>query len=253
MQSYTGFAQVYDLFMDNVPYEAWCLYVRSLLAEYAIQDGIVLDLGCGTGKMTRLLQAAGYDMIGVDCSAEMLEIAVQKEREGILYLCQDMRELELYGTVAAVVCVCDAINYILQEEELRQVFKLVNNYLDPGGIFVFDLNTCYKYETLLGERVICENREEASFIWENDYDSKTQINVYDLTLFVREETGLYRKYEETHYQRGYELEVVKRLLTEAGLEFVACYDAFTRQPPRSDSERVYFIARESGKRRIKSQ
>lgn len=251
MQSYTGFAQVYDLFMDNVPYEEWCIYVRSLLTEYGVQDGIVLDLGCGTGKMTRLLQAAGYDMIGVDCSAEMLEIAARQESEGILYLCQDMREFELYGTVAAVVCVCDSINYILQKEELRDVFALVNNYLDPGGMFVFDLNTCYKYETVLGERVICENREEASFIWENYYDDQEQINEYDLTLFVREETGLYRKYEETHYQRGYTLDTVKGLLEEAGLVFVACYDAFTRQPPREDSERVYLVAREAGKQRSK--
>lgn len=248
MQAYTGFAQVYDLFMDNVPYEAWGAYLTGVLSEYGIREGIVLDLGCGTGKMTRLLQEAGYDMIGVDDSQEMLQAALEQGAEGILYLCQDMRKLELYGTVAAVVCVCDSINYILEEEELREVFALVNNYLDPGGIFLFDLNTLYKYETLLGENVICENRKEASFIWENYYDAKEQINEYDLTLFIREEEGLYRKYQETHYQRGYELLVAIRLLEEAGLEFVAAYDAFTKDAPKADSERVCIIAREKEKK-----
>lgn len=247
MQAYTGFAQVYDLFMDNVPYENWSEYLVSLLKEYGIEDGLVLDLGCGTGKMTRLLKKAGYDMIGVDNAEEMLQIAMEQESEGILYLCQDMREFELYGTVAAVVSICDSINYILEEEDLLEVFRLVNNYLDPGGLFIFDLNTLYKYRELLGENTICENREEGSFIWENYYEEEDQINEYDLTLFIREEEGLFRKYQETHYQRGYELETVKSLLEEAGLEFVTAYDAFTKDSPKEDSERVYIIAREVSK------
>lgn len=251
MQAYTGFAQVYDLFMDNVPYEEWGVYLTGLLQEYGVTDGIVLDLGCGTGKITRLLKARGYDMIGVDSSGEMLGAAMEQETEGILYLCQDMRKIELYGTVAAVVSICDSINYILEEDELREVFALVNNYLDPGGMFVFDLNTRYKYETVLGDTVICENREEGSFIWENYYHETEQVNEYDLTFFVREEGELYRKYQETHYQRGYDLGDVKRLLQEAGLEFVAAYDAFTREAPRQDSQRIYIIAREFQKRGIK--
>ena len=150
-----------------------------------------------------------------------------------------------------MVSICDSINYILEEDELREVFALVNNYLDPGGMFVFDLNTRYKYETVLGDTVICENREEGSFIWENYYHETEQVNEYDLTFFVREEGELYRKYQETHYQRGYDLGDVKRLLQEAGLEFVAAYDAFTREAPRQDSQRIYIIAREFQKRGIK--
>lgn len=247
MQAYMGFAQVYDLFMDNVPYEEWGRYLTGLLQEYGVEHGIVLDLGCGTGKMTRLLGRAGYDMIGVDNSQEMLGIAMDKDAEGILYLCQDMRAFELYGTVAAVVSVCDSMNYILEEEELEQVFRLVNNYLDPGGIFIFDLNTLFKYEALLGDAVICENRDEGSFIWENYYDSEERLNEYDLTLFIREDSGLYRKYEETRCQRGYSLEQVQTLLAQAGMEFVTAYDAFTKEAPRQESERVYVIAREKGK------
>ncbi len=251
MEAYTGFADVYDMFMDNIPYGEWCDYLTGLLKEYGAEDGLVLDLGCGTGTLTRLLADQGYDMIGVDLSGEMLELAMEKEAEepkGILYLMQDMREFELYGTVRAIVSICDSMNYILDEEDFTEVLRLANNYLDPGGVFIFDLNTLYKYRDTMGETTIAENREEGSFIWENYFDEDEQINEYDLTLFIREEDGRFRKYEETHYQRAYELSEVKRMIEEAGMEFVSCYDAFTRQPPRADSERVYFIVREKGKK-----
>lgn len=249
MEAYTGFARVYDLFMDNVPYAEWSQYLAGLLQEHGITDGLVLDLGCGTGKMTRLLAQAGYDMIGADNSEEMLQAAREADggAQDILYLLQDMREFELYGTVRAVVSICDSINYILEEEELLQVFRLVNNYLDPGGIFIFDMNTLYKYRELLGETVICENRDEGSFIWENFYEEEGQTNQYDLTFFIREEDMRYRKYEETHVQRGYGTQQVESLLRQAGLKVLAVYDAYTKDPVKEDSGRVCFVAREQGK------
>ena len=256
MSSYESFARVYDLFMDNIPYEEWCGYLTGLLEDQGIRDGLVLELGCGTGNMIRLLAGKGYDMIGVDNSVDMLEIAMEKkEEEGqdILYLLQDMREFELYGTVRAVVSVCDSMNYLTEEEDLLEVFRLVNNYLDPGGIFIFDLNTEYKYEEILGEATIAEDREDASFIWDNYYDPEEQINEYDLALFIPVEKDgetLYRKYEETHYQKAYSLEKVKELLAKAGMEFVDAYDAFTRNPVQADSERIYILAREKGKKNI---
>ena len=250
MAMYESFAAVYDTFMDNVPYEEWSRYLIELLHRQGIDDGLVLELGCGTGSMTELLAEAGYDMIGVDNSADMLELAMEKKGKSghdILYLLQDMREFELYGTVRAVVSVCDSLNYITEEEELLQVFRLVNNYLDPGGFFIFDLNTVYKYRELLGDTTIAENREEGSFIWENSYFEEDQINEYDLTLFIRQEDGRFRKYEETHYQRAYELETVKNLLEKSGLKLEAVYDAFTFEEPAAKSERVYFVAREKEK------
>lgn len=252
MEIYTSFAKVYDQFMDNIPYEEWADYICELLKEYNIEDGLLLDLGCGTGSLTEILAHRKYEMIGVDYSAEMLEIATSKQEKSgldILYLKQDMREFELYGTVRAVISICDSMNYILKEEELLQVFKLVNNYLDPEGIFIFDLNTIYKYEHILGDNVFAENREEASFIWENYYYEDEQMNEYDLTLFQKEEDGRYRKYEELHYQKAYDLETIKDLLHMAGLQFLAVYDAFTKEPPHKESERIYFIAKEQGKRR----
>lgn len=237
------------MFMDNIPYTEWAEYVAGLLKEYGVEEGLVLDLGCGTGSLTQILAEKGYDMIGIDNSEDMLGIAMEKREEtgqDILYLLQDMREFELYGTVKAVISICDSMNYILESDDLKEVFRLVNNYLDPGGVFIFDLNTVFKYSKILGDSTIAENREESSFIWENYYYEDECINEYNLSLFIRE-GELYRKYEEMHYQRAYELEEIRRLIEEAGMEFITAYDAFTRNAPRPDSERIYVVAREKGK------
>ena len=252
MASYESFARVYDMFMDNIPYEEWAEYLISLLKEYSVNDGLVLDLGCGTGNMTELLAQAGYAMIGVDNAEEMLEIAMEKrEKSGqdILYLLQDMREFELYGTVKAIVSICDSVNYVTEEEDLLEVFKLANNYLDPKGVFIFDFNTVYKYSEILGNQTIAEDREDCSFIWDNYYYEEEQINEYELSLFIKEtDSDLYRKYQETHFQKAYDLETMKRLVEQSGLEYVTAYDAFTKQLPTKESERVYIIARECGKK-----
>ena len=268
MEAYSEFAQVYDLFMDNIPYEEWCDYLVTLLKQHGVSDGLVLELGCGTGNMTEALKRRGYDMIGIDNSEEMLAEAIEKNmssgtetaaaddrmsegmKDGLkpaLYLCQDMREFELYGTVRAIVSVCDSINYILEPEELIQVFRLVNNYLDPDGVFIFDLNTRYKYEKILGEQTIGETREDHCFIWDNYYDISSGITEYILNLFIQGEDGRYDRYEEVHYQRAYDLEEIRQLIEVSGLRWEGAYDAFTMEPVREDSERIYIIAREQGK------
>ena len=130
MSSYENFARVYDLFMDNIPYEEWCAYLTGLLKEYNIEDGLILELGCGTGNATRILSSSGYDMIAIANSPDMLEIAMEKKAEDgqdIHYLLQDMRAFELYGTVRAVVSICDSMNYIKDKAELLEVFRLVHN------------------------------------------------------------------------------------------------------------------------------
>ena len=279
MEAYTSFAYVYDTFMDNVPYGEWARHIREKLCEHGVTDGIVLDLGCGTGTMTERLAGYGFDMIGVDNSEEMLELAMEKKTESgydILYLLQDMRGFELYGTVRAVVSVCDSVNYITEPDELEEVFRLVNNYLDPKGIFLFDFNTVHKYRDVIGDSTIAEDRGVCSFIWDNRYYEKEQINEYDLTLFIAEdfnpmenayvsertadsedallseeeggENGsLYRRYTETHYQRGYTLAEIQELLERAGLVFIEAYDADTKETPNDTSERICVIARENGK------
>lgn len=327
MEAYTDFAEVYDTFMGDVPYEEWADFLASLIEAYGVsrpvrepgevqeleevpesgyiqeleeapesgyipgfeeapesgevqeleeapesgevqefeevqeepgvtedalisERNLVLDLGCGTGTLTELLYEKGYDMIGVDSSEEMLQIAMDKKfetRSDILYLCQDMRELDLYSTVGTVVSVCDSLNYLLMDEDVLETFRLVNNYLFPGGIFIFDFNTIYKYEEVIGDTTIAENREDCSFIWENFYSCEDHINEYDVTVFERQEDDLYRRFTETHYQRGYTLEEMKTFLEKAGLIFVTAMDEKTHEAPTETSERIYVIAREHGK------
>lgn len=249
MGSYENFARVYDELMDNVPYEEWAQFILNLLQDRKITEGLVLELGCGTGKLMTLLGKVGFDMIGVDNSVEMLQIAKEKTSQDFLYLLQDMREFELYGTVKAVISVCDSVNYITKKEELRKVFQLVNNYLDPEGLFIFDFNTEYKYRELIGETVIAEDREDVSFIWFNEYDEESHLNDIDLKVFVQEEGNIYRKFQEEHIQRGYTLDEIKQLLEESGLIFLEAYEEYTMQAPQPDSGRIVVVAQEHGKNR----
>ncbi len=250
MEAYTGFASVYDRFMNEIPYEDWVIYLTELLKEYGISNGLICELGCGTGNITRRLAKRGYDMIGIDSSFEMLSLAREKESEkateSILYLMQDMREFELYGTVAGFISLCDSMNYITKEEELEKVFRLVNNYLDSNGIFIFDLKTAYYFENVLGSSTFAQNEEDCSLIWENFYDTKTKLNEYALTIYYPTEPKqkLYERIEETHIQRAYSLEKIKELLVSAGMEFVTAYDALTKCLPSDTSERIYVIAKE---------
>lgn len=294
MEAYTDFAQVYDIFMDETPYQEWADFLAGLIGRYGIskpvkikdsggsgsvagtkapsngiaaggkkeerqaaerllasERDLVLDLGCGTGTLTELLSRKGYDMIGVDASPEMLNVAARKKEESgsrILYLCQDMRELDLYSTVGTVVSVCDSVNYLLEDEEVVETFSMVNNYLYPGGIFIFDFNTVYKYSQVIGDATIAENREECSFIWENFYDPEGHINEYDLTVFVREGgSGLFRRFTETHFQRGYTPEEMSAFVEQAGMKVEIMLDADTHKKPGKNSERIYVVAREQGK------
>lgn len=250
MEAYTYFAQVYDAFMDNIPYTAWTEYIVNLLKEYNITSGLMLELGCGTGELTNRLSKKGFDLIGVDNSIDMLNIAREKsfaENQDVLYLLQDMREFELYGTVGSVISVCDSLNYITEPEELVTVFQLVNNYLDPNGIFIFDFKTDYFYEYCLGDKTITDDREDMTIIWDNHYEKETRLNEYDLTIFLQEENTLYRKLEETHFQRGYTLSEITSCIQNSGLEFLQAYDAFTKNPPTDKSQRIYVIAKECGK------
>lgn len=277
MEAYTDFASVYDIFMDDTPYKEWADFLEELIETYGIskpvcpqrddekeperaenvlesEKNLVLDLGCGTGTLTELLSQKGYDMIGVDNSQEMLNIALRKREETgseILYLCQDMRELDLYSTIGTVISVCDSVNYLLDNEDVEDTFGLVNNYLYPGGLFIFDFNTLYKYETVIGDTTIAENREDCSFIWENYFHEEEAVNEYDLTIFAREkESPLFRRFTETHFQRGYTLAEMTGFVEKAGMEVVLTLDADTHSVPTETSERIYVIARECRKAKM---
>ncbi len=259
MEAYTDFADVYDELMDDTPYTEWCNRLVKDMETYGIsrpdrgaedpiesEKNLVLDLACGTGTLTEMLYERGYDMIGADFSGEMLMKAMEKkERTGseILYLQQDMRELDLYCTVGTVISVCDSLNYLLEKEDLEQTFSLVHKFLHPGGLFLFDVNTDYKYREVIGDATIAENREDCSFIWENSYDAANGINEYDVTVFVQEEGDSFRRFQETHYQKGYEEEYLRDLLKRTGFELIRCIDADSEDAPGPETERLYMVAR----------
>lgn len=247
MSSYESFASVYDLFMGDVDYDDWIKYIEKLWKKFNIKPELVCELGCGTGNIALRLSKKGYDIIGIDNSEDMLSEArlkAEKDNLDVLFLLQDMREFELYGTVNCILCLCDSLNYITEEEGVLKVFSLVNNYLHPNGLFIFDLNTEYKFKNVYGENTFSEITEDAAYIWENYYDEDDQINEYYLNFFVRNPMGAYDRTEEEHYERAYNLDTIKSLITKSGMKFEAAYDAFSFEPVRNDSERIYVVARE---------
>ncbi len=262
---YGSFASVYDPFMEDMDYSGWKDFIVRRLKENGIRDGLVCELGCGTGTMTELLASAGYDMIGIDSSVDMLEAAQEKKiasGHDILYLEQDMRDFELYGTVRAIVSFFVCMIYLLVDDDLLETFRWVNIYLDAEGVFLFDMNTEEKYRRI-GESTIAEKRKEGSFIWQNSYDEKEKINEYDLTLFLPENDGIqrpgnyddweeddriFRKTEEVHLERAYPPETVIRILEEAGMRFETMYDSYTDRAATEESQRIVYLARENGKK-----
>lgn len=247
---YEEFAKVYDHMMDNIPYEDWFQRIRSYLADKGIEQGRICDLGCGTGIMTEMFAEAGFDMIGIDKSMDMLALARQKQEEkgaDILYLNQSMEQMELDGTVDAFISVCDSMNYLLHEGEMAELFQRVKKYLNPGGYFIFDLKTVFCFRDVIGNQTWVEQDDEVSYIWENYFYEEEDINEYMLTIFrKRPDSELYERVEEAHYQRVYQWERLQKLLQEAGLEAVGCYDENMNGPVRENSERMYVIAKNGG-------
>ena len=231
---------MYDSLMADIPYEAWVAYIDKILMHRLggkREDRIVLDLACGTGNITLPLAQLGYDMIGVDMSADMLAQAQAKAAGQVLFLAQDMRELDLYGTVDAAICACDGLNYILDETELGAVFKRVRMFLNPGGIFIFDMNTEYKFKEVLGGKSFIGAVEGASYEWDNHFDTETGINEYQVVF-----AGVGEPFVEVHRQRAYPVDVVCDLLREAGFGAVDVRDGYSDDAPGDESIRVVFVA-----------
>ena len=256
MDSYSGYdaiAHVYEKLNSEIDYKKWADFVEAAFDRFLpARPEIVLDLACGTGTMTRELASRGYDMIGVDGSADMLSEAYMKGADGILYLKQDMREFELYGTVGATVCCLDSINYLLTERDVATTFSLVHNYLDPDGLFLFDVNTPYKFENVYSdnsyiledEMTDTDTGEKYSIYcgWQNYYDKESGICDFYLTLF-EELDGKYMRSDEQQKERCYTLEALKTILAECGFEFLGAYADYDFSQPADTTERYYIVAR----------
>lgn len=245
MDTYKSFAQVYDLFMSDVKYKDWIRYLNEIWTKYNLSPKLIAELGCGTGNITVELAKQGYDMIGIDISEDMLAIAKEKsDNLNILYLLQDMTEFELYGTVDCIISLCDSINYITDEDDLLSVFKLVNNYLNPKGLFIFDINTEYKFKNLFSDNTFAQTDEDACYIWENFYDEDKKLNEYYMNFFIKQDNNRYKRFEEIHCEKAYSVQMIKDLLNTSGLKLLDVFDAFTFDAPKDASDRIYFIAQE---------
>lgn len=247
---YGGFAHMYDALTGDVDYSKWADYYYKIFRRYGIEPNLGLDLGCGTGSITLEMHKRGCDMIGVDLSAEMLSVARERaaeENRDILFLNQDMTEFELYGTVSFAVSSLDCMNYITNKNSLKRVFKLVNNYLDPKGLFIFDMNTEYKLSTVLGNNTYVYEENGIFYTWQNYYDKKSRTCDFYLTFFEEDKNGLYRRFDEVHTERAYGIDEVVEMLEKSGMKVEGVFDDKTFNKPTENSTRVFFVAREQGK------
>lgn len=244
---YNQFAYIFDALMRDVNYIKWVDYLEEIFKKYGVNPRLVLDLACGTGNITIEGAKRGYEMIGVDISPEMLSVARQKSLDqelDILFLNQDMTSFELYGTVDAIICCMDGVNYITEKKHLIRMFKLVNNYLNNEGIFIFDIRSEYGLASLIGDNTFIEDTEDITYIWENKYDSRKKICDMKLTFFERE-GELYNKFYENHRLRAYNLYEIINILESAGLKFVGSFGDFSLKKLGDKSERIFFVAKKS--------
>lgn len=243
--SYTGFAYIYDQLMDDVDYDQWIDYIEKIFKKYHATPHLILELACGTGNICIRLAQRGYDMIGIDLSQDMLNVAVPKAKElevNVLFLHQDMRSFELYGTVDAIICMLDSINYITNRKDLIRVFQLVRNYLNPGGLFIFDINTEYKLREILGNNTFVVDEEDIFYVWENHFDKKKKMGEFFLTFFIKNGER-YDRIDEFHQEKAYSISMIEKSLEAAGFNEVDVFDQFTFDPPTAESERIFFVTR----------
>ncbi len=240
-----SFADVYDRFGDTSDYRARAAYQLGLLRSYGIEDGLLLDAACGTGTLTAYYLKAGYDVVAADASAEMLMRAREKLApwaDHLLLLCQRLETLDLYGTVRAAVCSLDSVNHLLDEDALLAAFRKINLFTEPGGIFIFDVNTVYKHREILGSNTFVFEDESAYLVWRNDYDETDNSVDMLFDMFLLQPDGRYLRTEDDNTERAYSPEVLSALLQHAGFRGVRIYADLSLDPPGAFDERLCFVA-----------
>ena len=240
---YNDFAYVYDeLISADIEYDKVCDYIENIFALYDKNPNLVCDLACGTGNITLPMSHRGYDMIGVDISSEMLDVARNKNNsgKGILFLKQNLKKLDLYGTCDAFLCMTDGFNYITSVEALKKIFKRIRTcFINPDGIFVFDLSSLYKLKNVLGNNTFIYNKDELFYAWENCYKEpfcKMELN------FFKKVGEQYTRFEECHIQRAYTKNQICSMLIESGFSKVDVYGGYTFESPKTEENRLIFVA-----------
>lgn len=245
MTSYSKFAEFYDILTENIDYKKHAEYYDQLVSEFGGEKGILLDLACGTGSLSEAMSRLGYDVIGVDLSQEMLSIALDKKYDSqldIQYLCQDMRELDMYGTLDVTICALDSLNHLPDIESLKRAVERVSLFLNPNGLFIFDVNSQYKHKEILADNIFIYDTEKVYCVWENAYFEEDCTVEISLSFF--ENCGeCYKRYEECFSEKAYSIETLDEILINAGFEIVAHYDYLSKSMPSEKSEKITFVAR----------
>ena len=242
---YTSFAEVYDVLMDNVNYERWADLYRDILTACGVPAGKVCECACGTASLTIPLQKQGYQMTGVDLSQEMLWIGAQKARKmglGIPFVQQDMRKLHLHRQMDAVIATCDGVNYLLKDEDVLAFFTAAWNALRPGGALIFDISTPWKLEYERGDQIICEDRQDVTYMWQNRFDKAQGLLDMHLCIFLRQKDGSYRRIDEEQTQRAHTAENLRSLLFGAGFTDVGIFGGSRMEAPREGEQRWHIAA-----------
>lgn len=245
--SYEMFARYYDGLMRDVPYAKRADYLCRALKHCRHEPGVCLDLACGTGSLTLELADRGLDIFGLDLSPEMLSVARQKAESigrDLLLVCQDMRRLNLYAPVDTVFCTMDGINHLPGESAVRQTFRSVASFLNPGGLFLFDANTVYKHRYVLAGHTFADETGEVFCVWQNAYREAGHRIAVTLDFFEKNGEA-YRRSTEQFFEFAYETEAMQEMLSEAGLQTVGIWKDMSFQKPDAEAERVLFAARRS--------
>ena len=245
--AYSALFRGYDKLNSETDYSRWADFIAEIFKKYG--DGVesVLDLGCGTGAMTFELRRRGFDMTAVDINPDMLSVArdtaARVGADDILWLCQDMRSFELYGTVSAAVCCLDGINHLENVSDLHKCFSLVHNYLDPNGLFVFDVNTPYKFKNFYGNNDYVLEDDGILCCWQNDFNEKTKTCDFYLSVFQKAEDGKWERTDAVQRERCYSEQTLKRALEKNGFKLCGIFADFDFSAPKPDSERWYIAAK----------
>lgn len=247
MSGYSAFARYYDELTANIDYVKRGEYFHSLIKKFGKTDGkILLDLACGTGSISEVMAELGYDVIGMDNSDEMLGIAIEKKFDkglNIQYLCQDMRKIDMFGTVDVTVCALDSINHLSSLNDVRKVFEGVAFFSEIGGLFIFDVNTLYKHRRILADNTFTYETNNVYCIWENTLDAGTDEVRMHLEFFEREENGMYSRSSDDFSEKAYSEEELEKLLEECGFELLAKYGDDTYEAPADTTQRIVYTAR----------
>lgn len=244
-EQYSAIADCYDALNSHIDYNGWADKLKNIMKGYGIDKGeLVLDLACGTGNITLPLSQYGYDMIGIDLSYDMLNRAMSKKgSDKVLWLCQDMRSFELYGTVRAAICCLDSINYLTGRVGLTKCFSWVHNYLDPDGIFIFDVNTPFKFETVYSNNHYVMESDGVLCAWKNYYDKKSGLCDFELSFFYENDDGSYTRFDELQRERCWSINTLKSCLIKNGFEILSISEDLDGSPLADTSERAFFVCR----------